>query len=157
MEAAEGAGFSVQRIDASSEGSNPKSALVIFQHGRYTIVAKAVFLLVGVLETGKTIEPRVIAVQPIDGTHPKLPLAVLINTRNVAVAEAIRIFWRVFVHGHLVSVVTVQAVTSAQPHEAPMVLMDGFDGAVGKAVFVLDVFEVEFGLLSLGIAPRQKA
>lgn len=38
-----------------------------------------------------------------------------------------------------------------------MFLVNGFNGAVGEAVFVLDVFEVELGLLELGIAPRQKA
>jgi hypothetical protein len=29
--------------------------------------------------------------------------------------------------------------------------VDGFDGAVGEAVFILDVFEVEFGRAVLGI------
>ena len=52
-------------------------------------------------------------------------------------------------------VVAVQTVAGAQPDKATLVLMDGFDGAVGEAVFVLDVFEVKLGFLELGVSPGQ--
>jgi len=84
-------------------------------------------------------------------------LAVFINASNVTVAEAKGVFWGVFVHGHLMAVVTVQTVAGAQPDEATMVLMDGFDGTVGEAIFILDVFEVEFGGAVLGIGIVEQA
>ena len=84
-------------------------------------------------------------------------LAIFINTGHVTVAQAVRVFRIVFVYRHLMPIITVQAVAGSQPHEATVILVDGFNGAVGEAVFVLDVFEVEFGLLRLGVAQRQKA
>ncbi len=147
--------FPIHCIDASAKGGHPKIAFVVFQHSRHIIVAKAVFLLVDVLETGKTVESGIITIQTIEGAHPKLMVYVFINAGNVTVAEAIGVFWDVFVHGHLVPVVAVQTVAGTQPDEATLVLMDGFDGAVGEAVFVLDVFEVELGLLELGVSSGQ--
>ncbi len=92
-------------------------------------------------------------IQTVQRANPESMLAVLINTGHVTVTQAVRVFRVVFVYRHLIPVVTIQAVPSAQPHEAPMILVDGFNGAVGKAVFILDVFEVEFGFLRLGVSP----
>ena len=153
MVTAESTGFAIHCIDASTEGGHPKIAFVIFPNGRHIIVAEAVFLMVDVLEPGKAVESGVVTIQTIEGAHPKLMLVVFVNTGNVAVAEAIGVFCGVFVHGHLVPVVTIQAIAGAQPQEATMILVNGFDGTVGEAIFVLDVFEVEFGLLRLGVCP----
>jgi hypothetical protein len=126
---------------------------VVFQYGRYVIVAEALFLQLGMLETDKTVESRVVTIQTIEGPDPKLVLVIFINAGNVTVTEAIGIFWAVFVNGHLMAIVTVQTVAGAQPDEATLVLVYGFNGTVGEAVFILDVFEVELGLLELGVSP----
>jgi hypothetical protein len=126
---------------------------VVFQHGRYIIVAEAVFLLIGMLETGKTVESRVVTIQTIEGADPKLVLVIFINAGNVTVTEAIGVFWAVFVNGHLMAIVTVQTIAGTQPNKATLVLVYGFNSTVGEAVFILDVFEVEPGLLELGVSP----
>lgn len=155
MVTAENTGFAIHYVDASAEGGRPKIAFVVFQYGRHIVVAEAIFLLIGMLKTGKTVKLGVITVQTIESTDPKLVLTVFINTGNVTVAKAIGIFWAVFVHSHLLPVVTVQSIAGAQPDKAALILVNGFNGAIGEAVFVLDVFEVELWLLELSVSPGQ--
>jgi hypothetical protein len=79
-----------------------------------------------------------------------LPVAILVDTTDIVVADAAAVMGVEAVYDHLVSIETVEPVAGADPDKPPFILVNGFDGAVGQALFQADMFEFEFGRLGGG-------
>jgi hypothetical protein len=92
-------------------------------------------------ETCKLIISGIEPVQPIIGTNPEIVIAVFVNKADIIVAYTIRILRVVPVDRHLITIIPVQAIAGTEPHEAPVILENTFDGTVGKTLFAGDMFK----------------
>jgi len=72
---------------------------------------------------------------------------VLIDTADIAVAEAGAIGGVVTVDDDLMSVIPVQPVAGTDPDKTLAVLEDGFDGTVGEALLAGEVCKVKIWYL----------
>ena len=69
------------------------------------------------------LKPRILDEHPIESAKPKLMVIILENGEIVVASDRLRIIRIPSEHHYLMSVVTVQAILSAEPHKATAVLM----------------------------------
>ena len=95
------------------------------------------------VETAERLHFRIIYIKSGVGSYPEVAPLVLIKRMDVVVAQARRIQGIVAECLELVSVIPVESVFRAEPHESLAVLKDRRNGILGQAVFYLQVFEIE--------------
>jgi hypothetical protein len=80
--------------------------------------------------TGESIFKLVEPVKPVAGAYPQVMATILKHTTDVVIAEGIYIGRIVFKYGDLVAIIPVKPVAGAKPDKTPIVLVNGFNGAV---------------------------
>jgi hypothetical protein len=134
----------VEAIEAAAGRSDPKAAVVVFEERGYAVVTEAIAILIAVFVANKMIGSGVQAVEAVCSAYPELVVTVFADAADIAVAETVAIRLIVAVDDHVVAVVAVESIAGADPDEAAAVLKNGFDGAVGEALFAGEVGEIQF-------------
>jgi hypothetical protein len=142
--------FRKKEIDSSAESAYPKSCRLILVDAGHQVIAQAFVVSGDMFVADKIIFLRVETVETVDGTHPELLVAIFVDTTDIVIADAAAVMGVESVYDHLVSVETVEPVPGADPDKSPFILVNGFNGAVGQALFQADMFEFEFGRLGGG-------
>ncbi len=81
------------------------------------------------------------AVEPFQGTDPKLTPPILQEGQDHAVGQRVGVFRIVLEDPEAIAVVAVQPVARAEPEEPMAILLDRVDRAVGKPVLDRQVLE----------------
>jgi len=115
-------GLYIEEIEPSARGGDPKASRLVFNYRGNIIGAETVFIGFAVLVPEKMVGGPVQSVQAIGCPYPEPAGPVLIDTLNIAVAEAIAVGLFIPVNDHLISVVPVEAVPGADPDKTQAIL-----------------------------------
>lgn len=140
--------FDVQLIESRAFVPNPKVSFIIEVECIYQVVSGTI-CIVGVVD--KFLESFGVPIEFVDptpGCDPQVAVAIFSNIVNAIVADGFRIINVLFVNGDPITIVSIQSVACAEPHETPTVLKNANDIALRKALGAAKMIEFQVAFLS---------
>src|SRR6266851_9953476 len=96
----------------------------VFCQRRHQVQAKAVRIIVPVLEPCKIIFLPVEPVKPVRGSNPQMMVPVFIDATDKIIAQTITVGRVIPVYHDFISVIAIESVAGAKPDESEAVLED---------------------------------